>query len=238
MQSIYRIKHKLKNPVVTVGTFDGVHLGHQKIMKTLVDRAKAIEGVSVVITYHPHPLEILNNVHFPYLLTEKIKKEKFLTKIGIDYVLWLDFNSELAELTAKNFIKEYFVEKLSSKEIIVGYDWHFGKNRDGDYHLLKKYEKLYDYKTDIVKEVRINNGIVSSTKIREYIKTGELDSAINMLGRNYSIMGKVVQGDKIGRQLGFPTINLEPIESRKLLPQSGVYLTKTKLSEKRNNRKN
>lgn len=232
MKSIHKIKHKLKNPVVTVGTFDGVHLGHQKIMNTLVNRAKTIGGVSVVITYHPHPLEILNNRHFPYLLTEKIKKEDFLKEIGIDYVLWLDFDEQLANLSSEDFIKKYFVEMLASKEIIIGYDWHFGKNRKGDYHLLKKYEKIYGYKTDIVKEVRRGNEIVSSTKIREYIRDGKIEAAQKMLGRNYSILGKIVQGDKIGRQLGFPTTNLEPIEPRKLLPEYGVYLTKVKFHHK------
>ncbi|MEA3476064.1 MAG: bifunctional riboflavin kinase/FAD synthetase [Candidatus Cloacimonadota bacterium] len=231
MKSIHKIKHKLKNLVVTVGTFDGVHLGHQKIMQTLVKRAKAIDGISVVITYHPHPLEILNNKHFPYLLTEKIKKEEFLKKIGIDYVLWLDFDNRLANLSPEDFIKAYFVDKLSAKEIIVGYDWHFGKNRTGNYHLLKRYEKVYGYKTDIVKEVKIGKKIVSSTKIREYIRDGKIESAQKMLGRYYSILGKVVPGDKIGRQLGFPTINLEPVEPRKLLPQCGVYLTKTEFKQ-------
>ncbi len=233
MKSIHKIKHKLKNPVVTVGTFDGVHLGHQKIMQTLVDRAKAIDGVSVVITYHPHPLEILNNRHFPYLLTEKIKKEDFLKEIGIDYVLRLDFDKKLANLSPEDFIKQYFVEKLAAKEIIIGYDWHFGKNREGDYHLLKKFEKVYCYKVDIVREVKVGNEIVSSTKIREYIRDGKLDLAQKMLGRYYSILGKVVPGDKIGRQLGFPTTNLEPLEPRKLLPQCGVYLTKIKLKGKK-----
>ncbi|MBC8526247.1 MAG: bifunctional riboflavin kinase/FAD synthetase [Candidatus Cloacimonetes bacterium] len=231
MKSIHKIKHKLKNPVVTVGTFDGVHLGHQKIMQTLVKRARAIDGVSVVITYHPHPLEILNKKHFPYLLTEKVKKEEFLKEMGIDYVLWLDFNEELVNLSPEDFIKEYFVDKLAAEEIIIGYDWHFGKDRAGDYHLLKKFEKIYGYKTDIVKEVRRGKKIVSSTKIREYIRNGKLELAQKMLGRNYSILGKIVQGDKIGRQLGFPTTNLKPIETRKLFPQSGVYLTKVQFKQ-------
>lgn len=226
MKSLHKIIHKLKNPIVTIGTFDGVHLGHQKIMLMLVERAKEIKGVSVVVTYHPHPLEILNKKHFPYLLTEKVKKEEFLKKMGIDYVLWLDFDMKLANLSPEDFVKNYFVEMLSAKEIIVGYDWHFGKNREGDYHLLKKFEKIYSYKTDIVKEVKVENEIISSTKIREYIRKGSIELAKEMLGRDYSILGKVTQGDKIGRQLGFPTTNLQPFEPRKLLPQCGVYLTK------------
>ncbi|MBC8312985.1 MAG: bifunctional riboflavin kinase/FAD synthetase [Candidatus Cloacimonetes bacterium] len=231
MKNIHKIKHKLKNPVVTVGTFDGVHLGHQKIMQVLVERARAIGGVSVVITYHPHPLEVLNRKHFPYLLTEKVKKEEFLKKIGIDYVLWLDFNEEMANLLPINFINEYFVKKLAAKEIIIGYDWHFGKNRNGDYHILKKFENVFKYKVDMVKEVKIENEIVSSTKIRNYIKNGKIDIAAKMLGRNYSILGNVIKGDKIGRELGFPTTNLKPTESRKILPQSGVYLTKIMLKK-------
>ncbi|MCK4339370.1 MAG: bifunctional riboflavin kinase/FAD synthetase [Candidatus Cloacimonetes bacterium] len=231
MKSISKIKHKLENPIVTIGTFDGVHLGHQKIMQTLVERARAIDGVSVVITYHPHPLEILHKRHFPYLLTEKVKKEEFLKKIGIDYILWLDFNEELVNLSPKDFIKEYFVDKLAAEEIIIGYDWHFGKNRKGDYHLLRKFEKIFNYKVDMVKEVRIGNEIVSSTKIREYIRKGSIELAKEMLGRDYSILGKVTQGDKVGRQLGFPTTNLKPIEPRKFLPQCGVYLTKIQFKQ-------
>lgn len=227
MKSIHKIKHKLKNPVVTVGTFDGVHLGHQKIMHKLVERAKQLDGVSVVITYHPHPLEILNNRKYPYLLTEKEKKESILKELGVDYVLWLDFDNNLANLPAEEFIKEYFVNQLQAKEIIVGYDWHFGKNREGDYHLLQKQAHLYGYKVDMVREVKIDGEIVSSTKIRDYIRNGKVDKANTMLGRPYSILGKVVGGDKLGRKLGFPTTNLVPKEERKLLPQCGVYLTKT-----------
>lgn len=226
MRELYKVKNKLKNPVVTVGTFDGVHLGHQKIMYTLVDRAKQVDGVAIVITYYPHPLEILNNRKYPYLLTERVKKEQIIKELGIDYVLWLNFDTNMANLPAEEFIKKYFVNQLHAKEIIVGYDWHFGKNREGDYHLLKTQSKLYDYKVDMVGEVKINGEIVSSTKIREYIRNGQIEKANTMLGRSYSILGKVVAGDKLGRKLGFPTTNLVPQEKRKLLPQCGVYLTK------------
>jgi riboflavin kinase/FMN adenylyltransferase len=227
MKELSKIKTELKNPVVTVGTFDGVHLGHQKIMRTLVKRAKAIDGVSVVVTYHPHPLEILNNRKYPYLLTEKEKKERILKELGVDYVLWLNFDNYMVNLSADEFIREYFVDRLHAKEIIVGYDWHFGKNREGDYHLLKRQSQVYGYKVDMVKELKINRELVSSTRIREYIRNGEIEKANMMLGRDYSILGKVVGGDRLGRKLGFPTTNLVPKEERKLLPKCGVYLSKT-----------
>ncbi|RLC44391.1 MAG: bifunctional riboflavin kinase/FAD synthetase [Candidatus Cloacimonadota bacterium] len=230
MKSLRDIKHKLKNPVVTLGTFDGVHLGHQAIMRFLKNRAKIIDGVTVVITYHPHPLEILYNKHFPYLLTEKQTKEQLLKEIGIDYVLWLDFDKNLSQKTPLSFIEEYFVQKLQAKEIIAGYDWHFGKCQQGDFNLLKKCETVYHYKAHLVNEVIVDGRPVSSTLIRNYLLEGNITYANKLLGHKYCLLGKIVSGEKIGRIIGFPTVNIQQKEKRKLIPKSGVYLTNINIS--------
>ncbi len=230
MKSLRNIKHKLKNPVVTLGTFDGVHLGHQAIMRLLQKRAKIIDGTTVVITYHPHPLEILSNEHFPYLLTEKQTKERLLKEVGIDYVLWLDFDKNLSQKNPLSFIEEYFFQKLQAKEIIAGYDWHFGKDQQGDFNLLKKYEAKYGYKAHLVNEIIANGNVVSSTLIRNCLLEGDITTANQLLGRKYCLLGKVVSGDKLGSAIGFPTVNIQPQERRKLIPKSGVYLTKINIS--------
>jgi len=228
MKNLHKIKKHLINPVVTLGTFDGVHIGHKALLERVVERTKALNGVSIVITYHPHPIEILKKKVYPFLLTEKIKKEHFMKEIGIDYVLWLDFDVNLAHLTPQEFVKEYLCDQIGAKEIILGYDWHFGKNRAGDYHLLKKMESELHFHVEMVDEVLIDDEIVSSTAIRKYLSEGNIQRANKMLGRNYCIIGTVEKGDQIGTGFGYPTINLKPAEIRKLYPAIGVYLTQIK----------
>lgn len=225
-------RHKYTYPVVTMGTFDGVHLGHQKLLKVLKTRANKKNGTSIVITYFHHPLETLHNKTYPYLLTERNRKEKLLKKYGADIVLYLDFNREMAGMSAPDFLKEVFIDAICAKEIVVGYDTHFGKNREGNFKLIKKYEGVYNYKTDIIKPKYINNKIVSSSFIREMIKDGDIDDVHEYLGRNYCVMGKVISGIKLGRKIGFPTINVEPTDPNKLLPANGVYLSKVKINDK------
>jgi len=224
MKNICNIRSNLKKPVVTLGTFDGVHLGHKKILAELVSRAKLIDGNSIVVTYHPHPIEILEERKYPYLLSEKELKQELLKNMGVDYVLWFDFDKEKANMEPEKFVQEYFVEKLRSKEIILGYDWHFGKERKGDYHLLKKMEDRYGFRVDMVKEKVINGEIVSSTKIRKYLKDGDVESANSMLGREYSISGEIV--DVIDLNEKYYGYNFKKIENRKLLPKAGLYKIK------------
>jgi len=156
MKNLHKIKKYLINPVVTLGTFDGVHIGHKALLERVVERTKALHGISIVITYHPHPIEILKKKVYPFLLTEKVKKEHFMKAIGIDYVLWLDFDMNLAHLTPEEFVRDYLYKQIGAKEIIIGYDWHFGKNRAGDYHLLKKLEHEMDFHVEMVDEVLID----------------------------------------------------------------------------------
>jgi len=232
MKNLHKIKKYLINPVVTLGTFDGVHIGHKALLERVIERTRALNGVSIVITYHPHPIEILKKKVYPFLLTEKVKKEQFMKAIGIDYVLWLDFDLNLAHLSPAEFIRDHLCKGIGAKEIIVGYDWHFGKDREGDYHWLKKLEPQSCYHVEMVDEVLIDNEIVSSSAIRKYLSKGNIQKANRMLGREYSIMGTVEKGDQIGTGFGYPTINLKPVEIRKLFPAIGVYLTKIKYAQK------
>ncbi len=232
MKNLHKIQKHLKNPVVTIGTFDGVHIGHKALLTRMVERTKMLDGVSIVITYHPHPIEILKKKVYPFLLTEKIKKEQFLKEVGIDYVLWLDFDMNLAHLTPEEFVRDYLYKQIGAKEIIIGYDWHFGKNRSGDYHLLKKIERELDFHVEIVDEVLVDDEIVSSTAIRKYLSMGNIQRANKMLGRDYCIMGTVEKGNQVGREFGYPTCNLKPLEIRKLYPAIGVYLTQIRHAHK------
>ncbi len=216
----------LKNSVITMGTFDGVHLGHQKLIKEVVERAKKNQTKSVVITYEKHPLETLNLVTYPYILTEKDEKEKLIKQLGVDCIVYLKFNKEMAEMSPEDFLENVLIKYFNPKEIVFGYDTHFGKGRTGDYNFLKKNEEKYSYKSDIIQPLKINYEIVSSSKIRELIKAGKVNSAEKLLGRPYNLSGTVVHGEALGRKIGFPTINISQKIRYKLNPKTGVYVTK------------
>lgn len=215
---------KFKYPVISMGTFDGVHLGHQKLLQELTKRAKQTGGESVVITYHQHPLEIIHKKTFPYLLTECDLKEKFLKELGIDCILYLEFDAKMAEMSPSDFLKEILLDEIGAKEMLVGYDTHFGKFRAGNYEFLKQKADEYDYQVTLVEPYKINNRIISSSLIRDFVREGDLLDAARCLGRNYSIIGNVVKGQQIGRDIGFPTINLQPSDTNKLIPGIGVYV--------------
>jgi riboflavin kinase/FMN adenylyltransferase len=200
-----------KHPVVAMGTFDGVHLGHQKLLEKLKEKAKAVNGESVVITYYHHPLETIHKTTFPYLLTEKDKKEELIKKLGIDYVLYLDFNEKMAQMEPEKFLKDIIIDEVKAKELIVGYDTHFGKNRAGEYEFLKKNEARFGYTIEFVEPFKIENMIISSSIIRDFIREGDIIDALKLLGRYYSVAGFVITGHRIGREIGFPTINVQPV---------------------------
>ncbi len=226
MKYFHKQKCSFINPVITMGTFDGIHLGHQKLLAELRKRADARNAQAVVVTYYHHPLETIHRKTFPYLLTERDKKEELLKKHGVDCVLYLDFDSEMAKMGAEEFLRKVIIESLHPAEIIVGYDTHFGKKREGDFPLLKKLERKYNYTADLISAFAVEKEIVSSSKIRDLIREGDMQKAKTFLGRDYSILGKVIKGHKVGRTLGFPTINLEQEDPNKLIPALGVYVSK------------
>lgn len=218
---IGRIKKPFINPIITLGNFDGVHLGHQRILEKVKDEARKIHGESVVITFEPHPLKILYPEHCPPLLTPFRKKMIFIEKTGIEKVLCLEFSLAFAEISPLEFVKNILVEKVNAKKIIVGYNYRFGKGKSGDAEALRNNCKLFDVQVEVMEALTINHTIVSSSKIRELIKEGEVEKASKLLGRDYPVIGKVIEGSKRGHALGFPTANLEI--SDELYPKTGIY---------------
>ncbi len=211
----------LNNPVVTLGNFDGVHLGHQSIFRKVKEEAQNINGEAVVITFEPHPLKVLSPQRCPPLLTPFRKKMMLIEKSGIDTVLCIEFTRDFSEISPFDFIKNILIEKVKARKIVVGYNYHFGRKHRGDVEILKQVCKLFNVDVDVVEPLRIGSTTVSSSKIRELIKDGEVEDASKLLGRNYPVIGKVVEGAKRGQTLGFPTANLEISED--LVPKKGVY---------------
>ena len=226
MIKISELDCNLKNSVITMGTFDGVHLGHQKLICEVVERAKKNHTKSVVITYEKHPLETLNLVTYPYILTIKEEKENLLKQLGVDCIVYLKFDKEMAEMSPDEFLEKVIIAHINPREIVFGYDTHFGKNRCGDFNFLKLNEDKFSYKSDLIKPYKIDEEIVSSSRIREFIKLGKVEVAEKLLGRPYSLTGKVIHGEALGRKIGFPTINLSQETRYKLNPKTGVYVTK------------
>jgi len=211
-------------PVVTMGTFDGVHIGHQLLLERVISRAKKMDGESVVITYYHHPKETINKGLATYLLTERERKTELIKGLGVDHIFYLQFDEEMAQMQAEAFLSKILIEQVKAKEIVFGYDCHFGHRREGNYHFLKDREKIYGYRSSLVKPVKIEGKIISSSLIRNMIRSGKVEEAEKFLGRYYDLVGVVRTGSGLGRELGYPTLNLAPTDPFKLFPANGVYL--------------
>jgi riboflavin kinase/FMN adenylyltransferase len=218
---IDQLRRSFINPVVTLGNFDGVHLGHQKIFERLREEAKKIRGEAVVITFEPHPLKVISPQYCPSLLTPFKKKMMLIEKSGIETVLCIEFSLAFSEISPFEFIKKILVEKVKVRKIIVGYNYHFGKRQRGDVRVLKNIGKFFNVEVEVIEPLKIGQTPVSSSKIRELIRNGEVEEASKLLGRTYPIIGKVIKGSRRGHTLGFPTANLEI--SDELYPKEGVY---------------
>ena len=214
----------IPNAVVTIGTFDGVHLGHQAIFNKMKALAQNIGGETVVVTFEPHPRQVLNidgsNLRFLCTPEEKLKK---IEEFGIDNVVVINFTKEFSRTPSEVFIKDCIIDNIKPAYIVVGYDHHFGKNRMGDFDLLNDMMKKYNFKVERVEAQNVENIAVSSTKIRNALATGNVKGANRLLGYTYSITAEVVVGNKIGRTLGFPTANLELPREYMLISNRGVY---------------
>jgi riboflavin kinase/FMN adenylyltransferase len=224
MEIILGIDHLTRpfiNPVVTLGNFDGVHLGHQKIFERVREEASKIHGEGVVITFEPHPLKVLAPIKFLPLLTPFRKKMMLIEKSGIETVLCIEFSLAFSEISPFEFIKDILVKKVKVRKVIIGYNYRFGKKQRGDAQTLISSGKLFNFEVEVLKALKIDQTIVSSSKIRGLIQKGEVEKASKLLGRDYLIIGKVVEGSKRGYALGFPTANLEI--SDELYPKTGVY---------------
>ena len=218
--------------IVTIGTFDGVHIGHQKIIKRLVDIAHKKHLNSVVLTFFPHPRMVLQNNNDIKLLNTIEERETILSDLGLDYLVVKTFTKKFANLSAEEFVKNILVDKLNAKHIIIGYDHRFGKGRSANIDDLKSFGKQYDFEVEEISVQDIEDVSVSSTKIRNALNDGDILTANTYLGYNFYITGKVVKGKGLGRKIGFPTANREIAEDYKLIPKNGVYVIKTSIENK------
>ena len=214
----------INNTILTIGTFDGVHLGHQKVLERLTNSAKENNLESTVLTFFPHPRTILNP-NKPLKLINSVKERtELLNRSKVDNLIIHPFDKIFSELDPEKYVVEILVKKLKAKIILIGYDHKFGKNRTADITDLKIYGKKYGFKVIEIKAEEISNIAISSTKIRKAISEGNISTAKKYLGYDFSLSGKIVHGKSIGRTLGFPTANIEVKEEYKLLPKNGVYL--------------
>ncbi len=214
----------INNAIVTIGMFDGVHKGHHMILDRVKEVAKIKKGESVVITFWPHPRKVLepNNTSLRYLTTIK-EKIKLLEDAEIDHAVIINFTKEFAQKTADDFIKNILVNKINVKYLILGYDHRFGKDRKGSLNDMQSCADKYNFNIEKLNALSSDNEIISSTKIREAIESGDIEKANNYLGYDYFILGQVVEGNKIGRSIGFPTANIKINDQHKQKPGIGVY---------------
>lgn len=214
--------------VVTIGNFDGVHLGHVHLLKQLKTLAKAKSSKTVVMTFRPHPMVILNNVKERYLLTDIDERRCLIEKEGIDYLIEVAFTRDMSTLTPSDFLSNYIFNQSALTSILLGFNFSFGSKKSGTHEVVVDYVKKNNLKTEILKATgfSINDQIVSSSKIRNELEIGNVSGASEYLGRKFSISGVVVKGDGIGRTIGFPTANIR-VEKERCIPRNGVYVTKT-----------
>ena len=212
---------QLSRPIVTVGNFDGIHLGHQAILQTVARRSADLGGDAVVYTFDPHPRKVLRPESAPGLLTTLDQKVELLAEQGIDAVVVEPFTPEFARTEAETFIRRCLHERLGAREVYVGYDFHFGRDRAGSMRLLTELGPRLGFSVTIIPEVRVDEGDVNSTRIRRLLADGLPEIAGRMLGRPYAVRGRIAEGDRRGRTLGFPTANLDP--ESEVLPAPGVY---------------
>lgn len=218
--------------VVTIGTFDGVHAGHQKIIKRLVNAAKSSKLESVILTFFPHPRMVLQKDSDIKLINTIEERKQILEKSGIDHLIIHPFTYQFSRLTALEFVRDILVNKLHAKKIIIGYDHRFGRNRTANIETLKEYGNQFDFEVEEISEKDIEDVAVSSTKIREALLTGEMEKANTYLQHPFVLTGTVVKGKELGKKFGYPTANLKIEEDYKLIPKNGVYVVRSKIDDK------
>ncbi len=213
-----------KNAIITIGTFDGVHLGHQKIIQQLKKEAEQNGGETIIITFHPHPRKIVSSVPGDIrLLTTLDERIELLTASGINHLVVVPFDNKFSNLTAQEFITDFLYKSFKPHTLIIGYDHRFGKGRKGDYHLLEEHGNKLGFKVKEINEEILNEATISSTKIRTALLEHKIEIANTFLGYNYFFQGTVVEGNKLGRTIGYPTANLHIESEEKLIPADGIY---------------
>lgn len=209
--------------IVTVGTFDGVHRGHWEVLQEICRRARATGGRSILVTFHPHPLRVVRPEHAPPLLTTLAEKREVLAESGLEYVVFVPFTRTLQRYRARRFVEEILLGRLGMNELVIGYDHGFGKNREGSVETLRQIGREMGFGVDVVEAFHAEGEPVSSSRIRRLLGAGDAAAAARLLGRPYWLQGVVVRGERRGRELGFPTANIEVGDPEKMLPREGVY---------------
>lgn len=222
----------LENAIVTTGTFDGVHVGHKKILDQLNSVAEENGGESVLLTFFPHPRMVLQPELELKLLNHQSEKIELLKKTGLDHLIIHPFTKEFSRTSSLDFVRNILISKIGAKKLVIGYDHHFGRNREGSFEHLMEFGPVYGFDVEEIPAQDIEDITISSTKIRNAISNGEVNVAANYLGYKYRLNGKVVEGEKIGKTLGYPTANILVDENYKLIPKDGVYAVKLNISSK------
>ena len=222
IHDLNKLEKPLHNPVLTIGNFDGVHKGHLVLFEKVKERAGAIGGQSAVMTFEPHPIRVMKPGNGPLLITPTSQKLDLIGQTGIDIIFCIPFTREFAATSAEEFVKHILVEKIGVKELVVGYDYTFGRNREGNTRLLMDMGDKLGFTVHYIGPVHIDHTLVSSTSIRKLVEEGQLSEAKKLLGRDYQIQGTVIKGqNRGGRLLGYPTANLQLVDE--LFPKQGVY---------------
>ncbi len=225
------IHEKFINPVLTIGNYDGIHIGHQKIIERVVRKAREISGTAMLMTFNPHPLSVLKPDTYTRLITPLHLKKKLIEASGIEVMLLVPFDAQFQRLTPEIFIKDILADRLAVKEIIVGYDFKFGKGGAGNVTMLKKLAGTYGFRFETIEAITLDGERVGSNAIRKLIMDGNVEKAAQFLGRPHMIEGVVVKGENRGKWMGFPTINLDTFFE--LVPKNGVYMTEVELKGRR-----
>lgn len=221
-----------KPTIVTIGTFDGVHLGHRKILEQIIATAKANDSESLVLTFFPYPRMVLQEGTEMKQLNTMNEKIALLENLGVDHLVIHPFDKEFSRLTAEDFVKQVLVDTFKLKKIIIGYDHRFGRNRTADIHDLTEFGNQFGFDVEQISAQELNDVSISSTKIRTALSEGNIELANNYLGYDYPLSGTVSKGKQLGRTIGYPTANIQPEEDYKLIPQNGVYVAKSVIAGK------
>lgn len=225
-----------RNAVLTIGTFDGVHAGHQQVIAQMKKRALEVDGETVIVTFDPHPRTVVKAAEGIQLINTLDEKIELLSEMGIDHIVIVPFTEKFAQLSAEDYISQFLIRYFQPHTLIIGYDHRFGKGRTGNYDLLKQQSEVYFYHLQEIPAHVLDSISVSSTRIREAVKAGDMATANQLLGYTYFFSGEVVEGNKIGRSIGFPTANLVIGEKSKLIPGDGVFAVDVVVSDEPENK--
>jgi len=232
LSSINPVSSIVPSSSLTIGTFDGMHIGHNYLIREMLRFSKDNNLPSVVVTFSPNPFIVLNNLNkSQYHLMNRRQKYSSLESMGVDYVYELDFDKEMSEMGAEDFLRKYILSPFNPNHITIGYDHHFGRGREGDSHFLASHKDKNNYTLNVVDAYKLDDETVSSSLIRSLIKDGSVATASKYLGYNYEISGEVVKGNSVGREIGFPTANIDIDALEQLIPKNGVYFIKAKINE-------